>query len=96
MSVEQVGPGGVSNSYGVRTTTSKVVYENDNTYQDVFISTGTLPIVADESTGKPILESPTTTTVGSAGAASALPATPELYMSVNVNGIDLKIPLYKE
>lgn len=44
MSVEQVGPGGVSNSYGVRTTTSKVVYENDNTYQDVFIPTGSVPV----------------------------------------------------
>ena len=49
MSVEQVGPGGVSNSYGVRTTTSKVVYENDNSYQDVFIPTGSVPVVATPS-----------------------------------------------
>lgn len=49
MTVEHVGPGGVSNSYGVRTTTSKVVYENDNTYQDVFIPTGSVPVVATPS-----------------------------------------------
>lgn len=49
MTVEHVGPGGVSNSYGVRTTTSKVVYENDNTYQDVFIPTGSVPVTATPS-----------------------------------------------
>lgn len=49
MTVEHVGPGGVSNSYGVRTTNSKVVYENDNSYQDVFIPTGTVPVVATPS-----------------------------------------------
>jgi len=49
MSVEQVGPGGISNSYGVRTTTSKVVYENNNSYQDVFIPTGSVPVVATPS-----------------------------------------------
>lgn len=49
MTVEHVGPGGVSNSYGVRTPTSKVVYENDNTYQDVFIPTGSVPVTATQS-----------------------------------------------
>ena len=51
MAIEHTGPGGVSNSYGVRTTTSKVVYENDNTYQDVFIPTGSVPIVTNLQSG---------------------------------------------
>ena len=54
MTVEHVGPGGVSNSYGVRTTTSKVVYENDNTYQDVFIPTGSVPVTATPSATGPV------------------------------------------
>lgn len=47
------------------------------------------------SDGKPILVGPTATTVGTAGAASAPPATPEKYMTVNVGGTDYKIPLFK-
>lgn len=47
------------------------------------------------SDGKPILGGPTTTTVGTAGAASAPPASPEKYMTMNVGGIDYKVPLYK-
>lgn len=46
MSVEQVGPGSVSNSYGVRTTKSKLVYDNTDSYQDVFIPTGSVPVTA--------------------------------------------------
>lgn len=46
MSVEQVGPGSVSNSYGVRTTQSKIVYDNTDSYQDVFIPTGSVPVAA--------------------------------------------------
>jgi hypothetical protein len=38
--------------------------------------------------------STTATTVGSAGAASALPATPEGYLVVNINGTARKIPFY--
>lgn len=56
MSVEQVGPGGVSNSYGVRTTTSKVVYKNDNSYQDVFIPTGSVPVTATSSGSGPVFQ----------------------------------------
>ena len=33
-------------------------------------------------------------TVGAAGAASALPATPALYQSVYVNGVEYVVPLY--
>ena len=34
------------------------------------------------------------TTVGGDGAASGLPATPQRYLKINVNGTDYKIPLY--
>lgn len=33
-------------------------------------------------------------TVGAAGSASALPATPSLYQSVFVNGVEYVMPLY--
>jgi hypothetical protein len=36
----------------------------------------------------------TSTTVGAAGAASALPATPEGYLVININGTARKIPFY--
>ena len=36
MSIEQKGPGGVSNSYGVREVKSRENYKTDSTYQDVF------------------------------------------------------------
>ena len=36
----------------------------------------------------------TQTTVGSAGGASALPATPTGYIKVNVNGTQKKVPYY--
>lgn len=49
MTVEHVGPGGVSNSYGVRTTKSKLVYDNTDSYQDVFIPTGSVPVTATPS-----------------------------------------------
>jgi hypothetical protein len=36
----------------------------------------------------------TSTTVGGAGAASALPATPVGYIVLNINGTDYKVPYY--
>lgn len=71
MTVEHVGPGGVSNSYGVRTTNSKVVYKNDDSYQDVFIPTGTVPVVATPSgpvvvSGDYIVQIPVTRATGRA------------------------------
>lgn len=33
-------------------------------------------------------------TVGAAGTAAALPATPEGYLPIRIRGIDYKIPLY--
>lgn len=35
-------------------------------------------------------------TVGAAGAADALPATPSLYQTVSVNGVEYVIPLYRK
>lgn len=78
MTVEHVGPGGVSNSYGVRTTTSKVVYENDNTYQDVFIPTGSIPVTATPSGSgaepRGIAPSGTVAADGTITLGTALPA----------------------
>jgi hypothetical protein len=36
----------------------------------------------------------TQTTVGAAGGASALPATPSRYMEITVDGVDYVMPLY--
>jgi hypothetical protein len=38
------------------------------------------------------LDVPTQSTVGSAGAASALPASPDIYFKININGIDYVVP----
>jgi hypothetical protein len=40
------------------------------------------------------LDQTTQTTVGAAGAASALPANPTGYLIVNINGTDRKVPFY--
>lgn len=58
MTMEHVGPGGVSNAYGVRTTTPKQLYSNSTTYQDVFIETGTVP-----TTTAPQAQIPTVTNI---------------------------------
>lgn len=51
----------------------------------------TLPIIM----GEIIFASPVTqTTVGAAGAASALPATPSLYMKLIVGSTEYVMPLY--
>ena len=49
MSVEQVGPGGVSNSYGVRGTSAKQEYDNDKEYKEVFVPKDTIPLTATVS-----------------------------------------------
>lgn len=46
------------------------------------------------STGLALLSTPTQTTVGAAGGASALPATPTGYLQVGINGTTQKIPYY--
>lgn len=47
MAIEHTGPGGVSNSYGIRSTTDKQIYNNLDTYQDSFLPTGSFPIGND-------------------------------------------------
>lgn len=42
-----------------------------------------------------ILVGTQSTTVGVAGPAAALPATPEGYFTINFNGVDYKVPYYK-
>ena len=37
----------------------------------------------------------TTAQSASAGSASSLPATPQAYLNVTVNGVPLKVPAYK-
>ena len=67
MSVEQVGPGGVSNSYGVRGTSAKQEYDNDKEYKEVFVPKDTIPLTAKVSS--------------SGGVASALQIPVALYSS---------------
>lgn len=55
---------------------------------------GTVTLGANSTTPNHRLNNEVATTVGAAGAASALPATPEGYLRVNVNGTIRKIPYY--
>lgn len=56
--------------------------------------------IAANGTGKVQIDDPIVvgatleTTIGSDGAAAGLPAAPERYLKINVNGADYKIPLY--
>jgi len=60
------------------------------------ISTGssTVTIGSSSNTGTIRLNAPTATTVGAAGAASALPATPVGYVQISIQGTNYKIPYY--
>jgi len=57
-------------------------------------------VIAANGTGKVqlddavLINATLETTVGSDGAASGLPATPERYLKISVNGAEYKIPLY--
>jgi hypothetical protein len=48
--------------------------------------------LAPNGTGTIELDIPTQITVGSAGAAAAIPATPDIYFKVNINGTDYVVP----
>lgn len=50
--------------------------------------------LSPNGTGTIELNVPVQTTVGAAGAASALPATPSTYLKINVNGTDYVVPAY--
>jgi len=51
-------------------------------------------VVGPSGTGTVDFEIPEQSTVGSAGAASALPATPSTYFKIKVNGVDYVVPAY--
>ena len=57
-------------------------------------------VVAANGTGKVqiddaiLINATLETTIGGDGAAAGLPATPERYLKININGTDYKIPLY--
>ena len=52
-------------------------------------------VVIDPSgTGTLEIRVPTQTTVGAAGGANALPATPSTYIKINVGGTDYVVPAY--
>lgn len=57
-----------------------------NTNQDLTID--------PNGTGTVDLTVPTQTTVGSAGAGTALPATPEGYIKIKISGVEYVIPYY--
>jgi hypothetical protein len=42
----------------------------------------------------PVLTAAITTTTATAGAATALPATPEGYLTIRINGTDYKVPYF--
>ncbi len=63
MSVEQVGPGGVSNSYGVRGTSAKQEYDNDKEYKEVFVLKDTIPLTATVSSDSGVGNLPDPATV---------------------------------
>ena len=58
------------------------------------ITTGGIVNIGSGSGTKHVLNTLTATTVGAAGAASALPANPTGYVVININGTDRKIPYY--
>lgn len=55
---------------------------------------GTVTIGTNATTPTHRLNTATSTTVGAAGSASALPATPEGYIAININGTVRHIPYY--
>ena len=50
--------------------------------------------IAPSGTGTLELDIPTQTTVGPAGGASAIPASPDLYIKINVGGNEYVIPAF--
>jgi hypothetical protein len=73
---------------------SGIVFSGDsNANQGDIATTGRWTIGTGTSTTHR-LNTVVGTTVGAAGAASALPATPTGYITMNINGTDRKIPYY--
>jgi hypothetical protein len=67
-----------------------------STSQVVIANTGTDFFGIDMTSGAMYLNTLTQATVGAAGAASALPATPLGYWMANINGVSVSIPFYNQ
>jgi hypothetical protein len=76
--------------YGDATIGDILIEQNNITTTD---SNANLKLGAS-GTGTIELDVPTQTTVGAAGAASALPATPSTYFKINVGGTEYVVPAY--
>jgi len=73
------------------TFTQQMLINGNGVFVPQFIITGATPTVAAGSVG---LGTTTSTTVGAAGAAAALPATPTGYLVFNLGGTAFKLPYY--
>jgi hypothetical protein len=79
---------------GANSATSGITNVNIGTGALSGGATSTIQIGSTSNTASIRLNVPTGTTVGTAGAGTALPATPVGYMTVNVSGTNYKIPYY--
>jgi len=73
------------------TFTQQMLINGNGVFVPQFIITGATPTVAAGSVG---LGTTTSATVGAAGAAAALPATPTGYLVFNLGGTAFKLPYY--
>lgn len=67
---------------------------NNGTNHGNVSTAGAWTLGADSTTPTHRLNISNASTVGAAGGASALPATPTGYITININGTDRKIPYY--
>lgn len=61
---------------------------------DIHLDAATSVILGRDAASALSINATTGTTVGASGAASALPALPTGYLSVNINGVARRIPFY--
>ena len=89
---------GANNTILHKTSTGAVEFAASNTILQqgpVNLGSQSLTTTGAVSTGNISLTSAiTATTVGSAGTASALPATPSGYIQISINGTPYKLPFY--
>jgi hypothetical protein len=103
----KTGSIGQENSAGNQIITSSAAYSlNLSSYSDINfssnnasaihgkVSAGAWTLGAASTTPTHQLNTANASTVGAAGGASALPATPTGYITININGTDRKIPYY--
>ena len=85
---------------GVNAPTAALHNPRDTQLGDIYINQNTISMtdtngnlrLATNGTGTIELEVPTQITVGSPGAAAAIPANPDIYFKVNINGTDYVVP----